>query len=489
MSLSTAGYMTRAKEVGLRKVMGAERSKLVKQFLGESILISFIALPLGIFFFEFISPQFTSFFNDPYKLSLWGSPRILVLLAVITVIAGIISGLYPAVFLSAFKPVLALKGYIQAGKAGMRFRKILVVTQFSAAALFIVFAIVIRDQFTFMVNLDLGYNRDRIIVLPLSGVSKSQVDIMKEKLSTNVEIINVSAAHLFPIKWQNGQNVIPDGGDDSNTLSMDVMSVDYNFIETLGMNINEGRSFSKDYNEENSFIINETAVKTLNWENPVGRKLVLDDKQGTIVGIAKDFHFRNLFTGIAPAIMYISSGNPYYMYVKYSPFVEKNEITAYLENIWNESVPGLPFEYSLLEDDFLDAYSDNDKAGTIIGIIGFFTILISCLGLLGLIAYNVDRKRKEIGVRKVLGATEFGIVKLILSDLFKLLVVSNFIAFPLSYFLLRWILDYAFVYTIDIEAGVFVFTLLLLFSTSTLVVAAQTFRAARSNPVDSIRCE
>jgi len=494
MILSTAGYMSRVKEVGLRKVLGSNRRKLIVQYLGESVLTAFFAVPVAILLYEIIMPPFNTYFGEQYDLSLWKSPFTLVYMLCIACAAGIVSGSYPAFFLSAFKPVQVLSGNLRSGRSGSKIRKILIISQFLAAAIFIIFSIVIHNQFGYLINLDLGYNRDRVVVVHLEGVTRSETNALKENIMQHPDIVSIAGAQILPVKWSNTQRVFPEGLEAEETCTMDVYPVDYDFIESLDMQIVQGRSFMPEFGDAAEgdrahYIINEMAAERLSWSDPVGKELTVYNRTGLVVGVVKNFHFRNLISDIVPAVMYISEDNPRYLYVRFAHNGSATEIREYVASQWRTVLPQIPYESFMLDDYFKDRYADNDRMGYVYGVLGIITVLISCVGLLGLVSYTVERKTKEIGVRKVLGASPAVITRMFMFDFLRLLAIANLIAMPVAYLLLDWFLRYAFAYSIEIGSGVFVFTLAITLFSAAAAVLFRTVRAARANPVDSLRYE
>jgi len=489
MSLSTARYMNRAKEVGMRKVVGAHRVQVAKQFLGESLIIAFIALPVAIIIYQLVIPHYSALWGNRENLSLWKSPYPMIYLIGIALFTGIISGSYPAFFLSAFKPVQVLKGNLQSGKKGTRIRKIFVVSQFAISVFLIIFAVIIRSQFNFLVNLDLGYSRDHIITIPIPQEIRGKIETFKKELLKHPDITSAAGSIGLPFKWESEQNVIPEGIDEKNAWAMNVYGIDYDAIKTLEMEIVLGRGFSRNYDDANSFILNETALKQLEWENPIGRQFEIEGQKGVVIGIAKDYHFRNLIYNISPAVLYCAPERGNYLFIKLTSQTNTAQVTDYVKEQWHRIAPNLPFESFMLNHRFEEYYSDNEKVALMSEYLGAITVVIACLGLLGLASYNVERKTKEIGIRKVLGASISSIINMLVSEFMLLVLISNIISWPAAYFLLNKLLQIAFVYRIDIPVNVFIFAGLITLSTAFLSVLSQTLRAAQANPVNTLKHE
>jgi putative ABC transport system permease protein len=490
MNLSTARYTTRANEVGMRKVIGARRIQLIKQFLGESILMAFISLPLAILFSEFARPGLIALLGGGmYIASIWEFPQVLILTLSATLLTGFFAGSYPAFYVSSFKAVQVFKSRLTKGKKGSRLRKILVVTQFTFSIILILMTVITMQQNNHNRNVDLGFDRSGIITARMSKEASETLDVLKKELLKHSNIDSVSAAVSLPIGWETEQQVVPEGFSEDDALTMNTYGVDYGFIEMLGIEIQQGRSFSEDFADDNNLIINEAAVKQLQWENPIGKQLAIGEKKGTVIGVTKDYHFREIYlTRIAPAVLYLGREGFNYVYVK---VVSPDKLSGGIEHMkkqWKIFVPNLPFEYETLELAFDDMLS-GDKTVELTGTLGLIAIFLSCLGLFGLSSYAVQRKIKEIGIRKVLGASVSGIVQMLIKDFMKLVIISNIIAIPIAYFSMNRLINFLYSYPIAIGAGVFIvcafFSLLVAFIT----VSSQTIRSALSNPVESLRYE
>ncbi|MGB3863237.1 MAG: ABC transporter permease, partial [Candidatus Aminicenantaceae bacterium] len=296
MNLSTARYATRANEVGMRKVIGARRIQLIKQFLGESILMAFISLPVAILFSEFARPGLIALMGGGiFIASVWEFPRVLFLTFSVTILTGFFAGSYPAFYVSAFQAVQVFKGRLIKGKKGSRFRKILVVTQFTFSIILILITVITIKQNNYNRNVDLGFDRSNIITAKISKEANDKLDVLKKELVNHSDIVSVSAAAALPIGWEAEQQVVPEGVDEDDALTMNTYVVDYGFIEMLGIEIRQGRSFSEDFADDNSFIINEAAVDQLQWENPIGKQLVIGEKKGMVIGVTRNYHFKEIY--------------------------------------------------------------------------------------------------------------------------------------------------------------------------------------------------
>ncbi len=490
MNLSTARYAMRANEVGMRKVIGAKRLQLIKQFLGESILMAFISFPAAIMFSEIARPGFVAIMGGGiFIASIWDFPRVLILALGVTILTGFFAGSYPAFYVSAFQAVQVFKGRLIKGKKGSRFRKILVVTQFTFSIILILMTLITVKQTNHNLKVDLGFDRSGIIAANVSHEAKDKLEVLKKELVKHADIVSVSAAAALPIEWDTEQQVVPEGLDEDDALTMNTYGIDYGFIEMLGMEIRQGRSFSQDFADVNSVIINETAVGQLRWENPIGKQLVIGEKKGIIIGVAEDYHFKSIYLEeISPAVLYLDPEGVNYMYVKVSSPDKIFSAVEYMKKQWNTLVANLPFEYETLENAFEDMNS-GDKTAELTGALALMAIFLSCLGLFGLSSYAVERRIKEIGIRKVLGASVSGIVRMLIKDFMKLVVIANIIAIPIAYFFMNKIIHLVYAYPINIGAGVFIICAVLSLLVAFITVSSQTMKSALLNPAESLRYE
>jgi putative ABC transport system permease protein len=493
MNLTTAQYLARYGEVGVRKVLSSSRLQLMLQFLGESILMALIAFPLAIVMNELMRPLFDSFVGNQIigeiGPRLLDSPMMMLKCLAVTILVGVVAGSYPAFFLSRLRPVKIIRGDLQNGKKGTRIRQILVVTQFIVSIFCVLFAIMIIKLNNYLYHLDLGYSRENVLVARVGyGKLSPELETLKNELRKHPKIASLSAAPWTPVGWGTVFRVIPEGGSERDAWIWNIYGVDYNYIELLKMKIVKGRSFSRDYDESGSLIINETAARQLGWQDPIGRFLTVRNFKGIIVGVVKDFHFSDLFSGIRPSVMYILKDFLQFLYIKLS-YPPDPEVIEYIKDKWNLFIPDLPFEFSTLDEYFKDLYLPLKQFGMLIGTIGLVAIFFSSLGLFDLSTYTTRRRIKEIGIRKAHGATFREIVRLLLTEFFRLVILANAIALPITYYVTKTILHEIQTYPVNIGIGVFILigflSLLIAFS----AVIYQTYKAARANPVDALRYE
>jgi putative ABC transport system permease protein len=488
MNLSTARSMQRAKEIGMRKVIGARRFQLIKQFLGESVIMSVMAIPLAIGMFWLLKPAFISYVNPEIQLSLLDYPLLCVLLLAGVLLLGFFSGSYPAFFLSSFPPVKVLKGTVQTGRKGISLRKILVVSQFILSILMIVFTIAIRKQLDYLVRMDHGYNREQVLTVTIPPEARASVEILRKELTAYPDVRMVATARHRPINWSARTPVVPEGYDEKESWRMNTYGVGYDFIELLEIKILQGRSFSKKFVDTESLILNETAIKQLQWDEPIGKELRFGGKRGLVIGVAKDYLFDDAHWKIEPSVFFLEEDNPGYLFIKTTnaPIAKTIE---FVRERWRAVLPALPFSYSALQDRFEFDYQYIESMYVVFGAIGLFAIFISCLGLVAMAFYSVGRRTKEIGVRKVLGASVPGIIRLLLLGFLKLVIIANLIAWPLTYVLLKQFLGWAWAYTTDISVTFFVLAGLVTLAFAVLSVVYQTVKASLSNPAVTLRYE
>jgi len=489
MNISTARYVTRSHEVGMRKVVGAKRSQLIKQFLGESMLMALIAMPVSILLYELLRPLLAASLGDIFDISILDRPHVLILVFGVTLLTGFFAGSYPAFYLSASQPVQVFQNRLVTGKKGSRLRKLLVVVQFTFSIILILMTVISIKQSRHNLVVDLGYDRTNIVAVTISDESRDKLGIFKNELLRNNDILSVSASAALPIEWNTESKVLPEGTLAEDASSMNVYGVDYGFIEMLNIDVVQGRGFSREYTDAGNFIINETAVQQLQWNDPIGKRITLRGQKGTVIGVAEDYHFKSIFLDkISPAVFYLESDELNYMFVKYSSPESLPGVTEYIREKWKILAPDLPFEFITLENAFYDVFQ-GDKTSEFTGTLGALAIFLSCLGLFGLSSYSVERRKKEIGIRKVLGASVSRIVRMLTKDFIKLVAIANFIAVPIAYFMMNAILRFVYAYPIRIGAGIFIITVGLSLLIAFLTVSSQTVKSALVNPANSLKHE
>ncbi len=489
MNLATARSAKRIKEIGMRKVLGSTRKSLVYQFIGEAILISLIALLLSFLLTEIALPYFKNIFGGKIIFSYQDSFIFLLELIGITLTVGVISGSYPALFLSKFEPAQSLKGTISSKMKGSFLRKILVVLQFSIAISLIICTGIVSNQMNYIKNKNLGFNKEHVLYLPIrSKETRGKIDLLKSELSKNSNIINVAASGgLFGASGSEGTETVS-GTNGKQRMMMRRSFVGFDYIKTMQMKIVKGRDFSLAHpsDSSSSVIINETAVKKFGWKNPIGKKFE-GDPQKTVIGVVKDFNFFSLHSKIGPLIMSIQPGQFNYLVMRIKP-ENISSTVSFVEKTWKAVVPGRPFDYSFLDQHFDDIYKNDQRTGDMFGFFSFMAIFIACLGLFGLASFTAEQRTKEIGVRKVLGSSVSGIVILLSKDFLRLVVLAGIISVPVSYYAMNeWLKNFA--YRISISPWVFILAGLLAFFIAFVTISFQAVKAAIANPVKSIRYE
>ena len=491
MNLATARSARRAREVGLRKVVGAKRGQLVSQFLGESLLFSFISLVFAVVIVELFLPLINSI--QPIKAyALFESKDIILYLGLVLValMTGLISGSYPALFLSRFQPTKVLKGFLGQSSGRGMLRKILVVSQFTFSIILIIATLTVFRQMRFMQNKDLGYDKSNLLVCFLPDNMRSSYEPLKIELLRHRTISKVTACLNLPT-WVGPSYMLSDwdGRDSDKEIYMYYGSVDYDFFDTFGIDIVQGRKFSRDFatDKETALIVNEEAVRTLGMKDPIGKKMGHFKGKGTIIGVMEDYHYATLRDRIGPLVLDLDPQDTAYMILKVSP-EDLTGTTAWIEKIWNGYDPNQTFEARLLEDILEDVYLTESNISRFFNYAAYLSLLISCLGLFGLAAYSVEQRIKEVGIRKVLGASVGDIISLLSKEHLKLIAIANIFAWPLGYFAMRMFMqNYPFRASLGIE--IFLMSAAAGFGIAFLTVFYQTFKAARANPADTLKYE
>ena len=492
MNLAMAGYLMRVKEVGVRKVIGASPRQIMWQFSGESVLLSLIAFPLAIVLKEIMQPLFV-FLAAP-ELSraspeIWNNLLIMAPLLGVTILVGLIAGNYPSLLLSRQEPVKILRANLPTGKKGVRLRQTLIVLQLIAAIFAVLVTMVSFNQYNYLLKFNVGYERDRVIVVPLgTNHTRSRLRHLKDNLSRHPDIAAVSTAMWIPASWGAERRVVPDDAGHKEVWTMNAYGMDYGFIELLEMEIVLGRSFSRKFADSGSYIINQTAAHMLNWDNPIGKKLTIRDKTGVVIGVVKDFHFKNLIEEIYPTVLFLESNYLNYLYIKLTN-APVSRVLNFVENQWRMFSADMPFEYSMLTDQYGKNLIGIKKWGGMAGLISVFIILFSCLGLFGLASYTTQRRTKEIGIRKAHGATMTSIMRLILTDFLKLIAFAMIITWPLFYFVDRILVPDIFAYSAETGFAFYIYAGALALITGFAAVLYQTIKAGRANPIDALRYE
>ena len=497
MNLSTARSAERAREVGIRKTIGAQRLQLAGQFLGESILLSLIALILAILVVKLALPSITQLSQRELRLPLTDLPLLLLIIAG-TVVVGIIAGLYPAGYLSSFQPIRVLKGAISSGRSKSFFRNILVVSQFTGAVLLIIGTVFAIQQLHYMQSKDPGFNRDQVMILPLNGVTSGKYDALKQEMLMNAAITSVSASQQKLGNNLHQSGMIFHGDGPARELTSSQVVVDPDYLTLYKIPLIAGRNFTSDPNDNaKAYIVNETMAKELlkdqpikTYESLIGKHYGFGgmDSAGFIAGVSKDFNFNSLHYKIETLSIFCQKD---WGYSEVSVRINGAKARAAIEHIstaWNKLNPDQPFEYSFLDEHFKELYDADRAVSKVVGILAGLAILISCLGLFGLASYSAERRVKEIGIRKVLGASVQNITIMLSRDFVRLVIISTLIAWPIAWFgVTRWLQDFA--YRVAVSWWVFIMAAGVALLIALLTVSFQAIKAALANPVKSLRTE
>ena len=490
INLSTALAPLRAREIGVRKVIGSSQRQLFLHLFGESVLASLIAVLFALLSLHYLVQGLAGLIGQRLSFNLINNSDLVLILSGIGLLTGILAGIYPAVVLAAYQPVKVLKGAITKGTRGIILRKGLIITQFSLSMLLIVSMLIVINQINFMKNIPLGFDKDQLIKVSLSGSVKQNFRAFRNKLLSQSYIQNVSLTTVPGRVRTSSGYIWPGGENNEEGRNFYTMFVDPATIPTLRMEIVEGRNFSDKVQTDvtQAYILNETAVKAIGWENPVGKPFrVWDEEIGQVIGVVKDFHFKSLHHAIEPLVLDIKPEWTWNAAVRVSS-TGLSQAVQTIQEAWKEFETDLPMKYSFLDSDFNRHYHSEERLGKLFGIFTGLAIFIACLGLLGLVSFSTRQRLKEIGIRKVLGASLRDIFTLFLKEFNRLVLISFLIASPVTYWLIAsWLGDYACKIRINILP--FITGAAILLTVATLTVSSQILRAARANPADIIRYE
>ena len=487
MNLATARSAKRAKEVGVRKAIGASKSSLISQFMIESVLVALIALFLALNLTGMLLPYFNDLTGKGMELD-FTDPILWLLLLGVTVFTGLVSGSYPAFFLSSFKPSLVLKGTVKLNKGVATFRKGLVVFQFGLSALLIVVTLVVMLQLHYIRNRNIGMNRENVVMVPLEGNLKGRFELVKQQLLNEQGVVAVSSSSQNPMSISNNTGDVEWKGKEANAnILVDVISVDHDFLKLMELELVEGRDFSKALGTDAAaFIVNEEAVKKMGMKEPVGEWLKIWD-EGHIIGVVKDFHSNTMHTNVKPLAIRIRPEYAEMMLVRIAAG-HTEQVLGKLEQITGQHNPAFPFQYQFMDDIYEQIYKREAVMGQLTTWFAAVAILISCLGLFGLALFTAEQRTKEIGVRKVLGASVSNIVFMLSKDFLKLVMLANLIALPLSWYLMKnWLDSYA--YRTELNWWVFASALLATVLIAMVTLSYHAIKTAVTNPVSALRTE
>jgi putative ABC transport system permease protein len=493
MNLSTAKASLRAKEVGIRKVVGSSRGKLIRQFLGESVIMSFIALILAVIIVISFLPAYQNLLGRPIGFHFFDNPVFIPSMILLGLVVGIISGSYPAFFLSSFKPVVVLKGNVDENKRGSWLRTILVIFQFTISIFLIIGTFTVYKQMKLFQNKKLGFEKEQVLIVNNPGSIRENFNAFKEALLSHHTISDVSGSNTLPGKAFSNWGFGAEGVEEGFTLNACIC--DQDFLKTLRLEMVQGRFFSRDFPSDScAAILNESAAKLIGWENPLGKKINnWSTTQGVfdVIGVVRDYHYESLHQEIRPMALFLIGGyyqrTPQYISVR---MITDNvsETIEFVEKTWNGFAENMPFEYSFLDEDYENLYMNEMQTRKLFTIFSCLAIFIACLGLFGLASFTADRKTREIGIRKVFGASVPGIVALLNRHFTLWVLIACILACPAAWYAMkRWLENFA--YRTSTSWWMFVVAAALALIITWLVVTFQTYRAALRNPAESLKYE
>lgn len=490
MNLTTARSSGRAKEVGIRKVLGSEKKALIWQFLTESILISSLALIVGLLFVWLSLGWFNGISGKEMLLTSLLSPKFLIFLFILPFVVGGLAGVYPAFFLSSFKPIKVLKGKLSTSHKKNTLRNFLVVFQFATSIILIVGTIVIYKQINHIQSANVGFNKDQVLVVSNNGIPQETRQSLKNEIEQLTEVKSASFAGFLPVSSSSRSDTTFSTESvmtESNGFNMQYWQVDYNYLETIGMEMKDGRNFSREFGSDSTAIIlNETAAKLTGFENPIGKKLYNSPDVYTIIGVVKNFNYESLRKNVGALSFRLGNNNWETAYRFNTSNI--SGLLSTIENKYKAIAPGMPFKYEFLDKAFDDMYRQERRVGTVALAFALLAMIIACLGLFGLATYIAEQRTKEIGIRKVLGASVTNIVRMLSKDFVKLVMLAFVIATPIAWwFMNTWLQDFA--YRIELSWWIFAVTGLVALIIALFTLSFQAVRAAIANPVKSLKTE
>ena len=498
INLATARSTTRAMEVGMRKTFGAVRRRLLGQFLGESIFYSLISMILACILLLLSLPFFNNLVDKELSFNILKMPWLLPGLFSLALFVGLIAGSYPAFLLSSFQPVRVLKGSMKTGSSKSLFRSVLVVLQFIISITLIIGTLTIYNQIHYMKNTNLGFNKEQVLVLPrMNDTMRQSYSFIQNELKNIPGVIDVTTSSMVPGRGIMKSVFFPEGFAEDQPQTMDYLIVDHHFLSTMGIEMTAGRNFSDKFatDTSESVIINETAARKFGWEDAIGKRFISRPIPGSdnqladqnVIGVVRDFHIASLRQQIEPLIIFYDLNFPRVISLRITPD-NISQTMERLEEKWKEIDPNRPFNYIFLDETFDSQYRAEERVGNFALYFSLLAIFIGCLGLFGLSSFTAERRTKEIGIRKVLGASVSGIVRLLSKEFLLLVAIANLISWPIAYYAMnRWLENYA--YRIGLGWGLFALAAILALFIALLTVSFQAIKAALANPVEAIKYE
>ena len=503
VNLATARSFRRAKEIGVRKVIGAERKQLIIQFIGETILLSVLSMLLAIVATFLIVPLLDQFTGKSIQFNPFGNPILGLIILAAGVVIGVIAGIYPALVLSGFQPIKVLKNMKLVGSGGGAWlRQGLVVIQFSLSVLLIVSTTIVYRQTQFLNKTDLGFSKEQVVYFQVRGDLERNLESFKSELKRSPNIVSITSGYGLPGDRYAGDGVKTTGADGEKERSANVFIGDHDYVKTLGLRIVAGRDFSKDMatDVKEAFIINETAVKEWGFGTPekaIGQPISWNEwaptdtlnpvKKGKVIGVVEDFHYKSLHEKVTASVIHVYPQVLFAVALKLKTADMKNTI-AHIDNVWSKFVPGYPLDYKFMDETYATMYKAEGKLSELLWIFTIMAIVVGCMGLFGLAAFSAEQRTKELGIRKVLGANAFDIVGLLSKNFLVLVGIASLIAFPIAWWAMNsWLKDFP--YRVSISWWVFGIAIVAALAVALLTVSFQAIKAALTNPVKSLRTE
>ncbi|MTI31751.1 ABC transporter permease [Xanthovirga aplysinae] len=487
INLATARSTNRGKEIGVRKVVGAQRPQLIRQFLSESLILSFCATLLAIGLMELFLPTFNQVSGKSISVQYWGNWQLLSGLLACPLLLATLSGFYPAFFLSTFQPVTVLRGKLTSEPNGAKFQSLLVIIQFAISIFLIVGTLVLYQQIHFIHKKDIGFVKDHLLIVEGTYVLGERAEPLKQELLNFPEFKSGTFTGYLPVEFASRWGSVLEGNGEGNRVDCTIWLVDFDYINTLGMKLKEGRYFSTDYPSDSSaVVVNESAIKMLGYNEPIGQTIRLYGKEYPIIGVVKDFNYTSMKNRIKPAALFLEN-NTDNLTFRIDGKRTKEAMTL-LEHHWKKIAPDQPLTYSFMDERFDQMYKEEQKTAKVLSIFSGLAIFIACLGLFALAAFTAEQRKKEIGVRKVLGSSVTSIVLLLSKDFAKLIFIAFLIASPIAWWVMNdWLEGFA--YRTSIGVGVFLVAAGLSFLVAWITMSYHAIKAATDDPVNSIRYE
>ncbi len=494
MNLATARSLRRAREIGVRKVVGAGKGQLIGQFIGESLFVAFISICFSLMISALLLPPFNTLTGKHLEINL-ADPSFLLTLFALMLITGFVAGSYPALFMSSLRPIVVLKGLLKFKSGATYFRKGLVVFQFALSIFLILGMIVVYRQIDYIHNKKLGFAKEDLLFMPLEGELQKTYPTFKQELLKQPGIKYVTSAQSSPLEvGSSTQGVRWPGKDTTKKILFSNNPITYDYIKTMGIELKEGRDFSPDYGLDSmNYLVNEAAAKKIGYRDPVGKELTMWGDRGSIIGLMKDYHHNSLRVPIEPLILRLHKkswgGGTYWgnVIIRTEQGKTKQAIAS-MERVYKKFNPGFPFKYFFTDDEIAKNYKSEHTVSKLSRYFAFLAIFISCLGLFGLVTFTAEQKTKEIGIRKVLGASVTGIVQMLSRDFLKLVLIAAVIAFPVAWWAMhKWLMDFA--YRVDIGWWIFPAAGVIAVLIALMTISFQSIKAAIANPVKSLRTE